>query len=275
MRGSGRLFFLGVIWASACADHTLDLLPNEKAAPPTATGGSDTAGNPGAGRGGTAGKPAAGHGGTGGRGGTGGTLPQSGKGGGGSGGTGLVSEGGGSGEPACAFPGCCTPGLPVCYECPHGSADCPYDEVCSLTHGCVQCRPPMDCADPLGCDLDCSPEERCDIKTYTCQKDCIRGQQCPTDRPTCDSQRKVCVECDAAQTPSGCPYPLTCSPIDTCVECLTSASCTATDSKPVCGESWTCRGCRNDNECNSPNTPPNFYRTCDRGTGACVPVEQP
>ncbi len=278
MGRAGRLFVWGVLWAAGCADHTFDMLPNEKSSPlppATSAGGSDAAGSPGAGRGG-AGKPSSGRGGSGGRGGTGGTGPVSGgKGGNGSGGTGLVSDGGAGDEPACAFPGCCAPNVPGCYQCPHGNEDCPYDEVCSLTHGCVACRPPMDCPDRLGCDLDCSTDERCDIQTYTCQKDCARGQECPASRPTCDKQREVCVVCDALQTPSGCPYPYTCSPADTCVECVSSANCDSNSLKPVCSESWTCRGCRSDNECNPQGTPPNFYRTCDRSTGACIPLSEP
>jgi hypothetical protein len=278
MRGSGRLFFLGVLWAAGCADHTFDMLPGDKPAPmppATSAGGSDTAGSPsGAGRGG-AGKPSSGRGGGGGRGGTGGqggTGALSGKGGGGTGGTGLVGDGGSADESSCPYAatGCCAPGAFGCYPCHNGS--CPTPDVCSQTHGCVECRPSTECTAPDDCVSDCGPGEFCDYK-YTCQKDCSQDPKVCGDsgRAVCDKQRKVCVECDYAQVPSTCPYALRCSLADTCVECLTSADCVYDPTRPVCSDSETCKPCKLDTDCGAPNSPP---RVCDR-SGACVPSSQP
>jgi hypothetical protein len=238
MRGAGRLLLVGVLWAAACADRTFDMLPSDGPAPMAAgSGGNETGGSPGAGRG-AGGKPAAGRGGSGGRGGAAGTL-SGGKGGGGSGGTGLVSEGGAGDEPSCGFPGCdshCKYGGPTCIDCRDESScalvhDRPH---CSEYSGCVACRPAEsgECPVPGTCDTDCGSGQRCDDYTYTCQPDC-KGTpgapgtpRCPASRPFCDQNRDVCVECDPSpNSVFTCADGLACSPVGDCHPCAKDVEC--------------------------------------------------
>ncbi|HTQ07346.1 MAG TPA: hypothetical protein VMI54_26000 [Polyangiaceae bacterium] len=263
MRGMGRILVVGVLWAAGCVDQTFDLLP-KPGQPSSASAGSGTTG-------GAAGRSSAG------RSGSGGTGTPAGRGAGGSAGTTVFGDAGSGDDTQCGPSGCshCSKHAATgCVDCrvDDDCANVPGRPHCSQYSGCVECRSGIECPNATGCDTDCAADYRCDYQTDMCQPDCIRQQPCPASRPTCDTTRGVCLECNPSLG-FVCAYGLFCSRNGECIECMTSYDCKP--SAPVCEDSM-CRACMTDDECNPPgqaNVP--GARVCDHGTCEMPAAPQP
>jgi hypothetical protein len=145
----------------------------------------------------------------------------------------------------------CEPTLHVCVAClEHGHCGSAKLPRCDPSkHRCVECDTPEDCG---AADLTCDPG------TLKCVRRC--GTGCPSDAPTCDVARGVCVGCTVDATCSGATP--VCEPgSGRCVECVKNKDCTT--AKSHCDPSLgVCVACLTSAECNG--------QACDPGSGECV-----
>lgn len=183
--------------------------------------------------------------------------------------SGVVREDGGAASrdapavprPACTTDAVCGAQALHCDASSGACVECTSDVHCSFgerkrcdaaSHRCVAC----------GVTSDCGVGSTCEPTTRKCVPKCDAATACPTEAPTCDLARDICVACTVS---SSCEIerPHCENASGRCVECLEDTDC-VTSGHPRCDKVLgQCVECLNNDECGSP---PAF---CDPPTGEC------
>lgn len=180
----------------------------------------------------------------------------------------------------CDAPLFCNTATNECVSCLDNSQCTSAAPVCDTTTGrCIECRAASDCTAPAAqCKTDpvdsrenrcvecletrhCAGGEVCDTDTNQCTVQCngSASDQCPADKPACDTQAGICVQCVSNQQCSGAT-PQCDTARNVCVACTQDTHCSTGQ---VCDEG-SCVACRDDDHCGGTTA------YCDTPTNSCV-----
>jgi hypothetical protein len=161
----------------------------------------------------------------------------------------------------------CDPALHECVPClrnEHCTATgntlvCKVNPDDSKRNECVQCQADEDCS------LTTPATPVCDETSNDCTTACTSTSECGGDKPVCNLDKQVCVECLGAGDCRGAEGQCN-TTTNECVECIDDVPCAAADE--VCDTTRNlCVQCRTDLECANA---PNGATRCDTDTNLCV-----